>query len=77
MDTVREADLIVLASRLGETGLAKELLGFYWTKSQGGQTALHAAYDAKAQEMARRFAENFKQFAGTVAPDVAAAGPRT
>src|SRR5207253_2470616 len=48
VDTMREADLIVLASKLGETGLAKEILAFYWTKSQGGQNALHAAYDAKS-----------------------------
>ncbi len=35
-----------------------------------------AAYDAKARELARRFAENFTQFAATVPPGVAEAGPR-
>jgi phosphoenolpyruvate carboxykinase (ATP) len=34
------------------------------------------AYDSKARELANRFAENFKQFAGSVSPEVAAAGPR-
>ncbi len=48
VDTVQEAGLITLASKLGQTGLAKELLDFYWDKSQGGQNALHAAYDAEA-----------------------------
>jgi phosphoenolpyruvate carboxykinase (ATP) len=32
-------------------------------------------YDAAADEIARRFAENFEQFAGHVAPEVAEAGP--
>jgi|SRR5579859_829498 len=35
-----------------------------------------AAYDAGAGELARRFAENFKQFTSMVPPEVAAAGPR-
>ena len=35
-----------------------------------------AAYDAQAGDLARRFTENFRQFAGQVAPEVAAAGPR-
>jgi phosphoenolpyruvate carboxykinase (ATP) len=35
-----------------------------------------AAYDAKARELAQRFSENFKQFAGTVGPEVVAAGPK-
>ncbi|MEP7355635.1 MAG: phosphoenolpyruvate carboxykinase (ATP), partial [Anaerolineales bacterium] len=35
-----------------------------------------AAYDAKARELARRFNDNFKQFAGTVGAEVVAAGPR-
>ena len=48
VDTVQEAGVIVLATKLGETGLAKELLDFYWDKSQGGQNALHATYDAAA-----------------------------
>jgi phosphoenolpyruvate carboxykinase (ATP) len=34
-----------------------------------------SAYDLKARDLARRFNENFKQFAGTVEPEVAAAGP--
>ncbi len=34
------------------------------------------AYDAKARELATRFAENFKQFAHIAQPDVRAAGPR-
>jgi phosphoenolpyruvate carboxykinase (ATP) len=38
-----------------------------WTDAQ--------AYDAKAQELAGTFRENFVQFADSVAPDVAAAGP--
>ena len=33
------------------------------------------AYDAKAKELAHRFAENFQQFAEQAGPDVAAAGP--
>jgi len=48
VDTVAEAGLAQLACRLGETGLARELLDFYWRTSLGGQNALHAAYDAKA-----------------------------
>jgi phosphoenolpyruvate carboxykinase (ATP) len=35
-----------------------------------------AAYDAQASDLARRFTENFKQFAAQVSPEVAAAGPR-
>lgn len=34
------------------------------------------AYDAKALDLARRFVENFKQFADQAGPDVLAAGPR-
>ena len=48
VDTVQEAGVIVLASKLGENGLGKELLEFYWEKSEGGRSALHAAYDAEA-----------------------------
>jgi len=36
-----------------------------------------AAYDAKARDLAERFHANFAQFADSVSPDVAAAGPRT
>jgi len=35
-----------------------------------------AAYDAKAADLARRFADNFKQFADQAGPDVLAAGPK-
>jgi len=35
-----------------------------------------AAYDARAQELARRFVENFQPFASQVAPQVLAAAPR-
>jgi phosphoenolpyruvate carboxykinase (ATP) len=35
-----------------------------------------AAYDSQARELARRFASNFAQFAGSVPPEVEAAGPR-
>jgi phosphoenolpyruvate carboxykinase (ATP) len=35
-----------------------------------------AAYDAKARDLAERFHANFAQFADSVSPDVAAAGPR-
>ncbi len=35
-----------------------------------------ADYDARARDMARRFNENFKQFAATVGPEVTAAGPK-
>lgn len=34
-----------------------------------------AAYDAKAKELARKFAENFERFAGTASPEVLAAAP--
>jgi len=34
-------------------------------------------YDAKARELAQRFARNFEQFADQARPEVAAAGPRT
>jgi phosphoenolpyruvate carboxykinase (ATP) len=34
-----------------------------------------AAYDARAAELARMFAENFRGFAELVGPEVAAAGP--
>ncbi|MER3458404.1 MAG: phosphoenolpyruvate carboxykinase (ATP), partial [Chloroflexota bacterium] len=33
------------------------------------------AYDAKARELAARFAENFQQFADIAQPEVRAAGP--
>jgi phosphoenolpyruvate carboxykinase (ATP) len=35
-----------------------------------------AEYDSQAARLARMFADNFKTFAGDVAPDVTAAGPR-
>jgi phosphoenolpyruvate carboxykinase (ATP) len=34
------------------------------------------AYDRKAGELAQKFAENFKQFAGSVGPQIVGAGPR-
>ena len=40
VDTVQEAGLIILAAQLGELGLARDLLGFYWEKSQAGVKAL-------------------------------------
>jgi hypothetical protein len=48
VDTVQEAGVIILATKVGDYGLAKGLLEFYWNKSEGGQKALHAAYDAQA-----------------------------
>ncbi len=48
VDTVQEAGVIILAAKVGEHGLAKGLLEFYWDKSEGGQKALHASYDAQA-----------------------------
>jgi hypothetical protein len=48
VDTDKEADLIILAVKVGELVLARELLDFYWQKSQGGQAPLHASYDARA-----------------------------
>ena len=48
VNTAQEADVIILAAKIGESGLAKELLEFYWNKSEGGQKALHASYDAQA-----------------------------
>ncbi|HYE14354.1 MAG TPA: hypothetical protein VD968_07940, partial [Pyrinomonadaceae bacterium] len=35
-----------------------------------------AAYDAKAQELARRFNENFKKYEAGVTPEVRAAAPK-
>ena len=34
-----------------------------------------ADYDARAQKLANRFAENFKQYADQATPDILAAGP--
>jgi len=36
-----------------------------------------AAYDEKAASLAQRFVKNFEQFAGSVAPEVAACGPKS
>jgi phosphoenolpyruvate carboxykinase (ATP) len=36
-----------------------------------------AAYDAKARELAAKFAENFERFTGSVTPEVSAAAPKT
>jgi len=35
-----------------------------------------AAFEAKARDLARSFVKNFEQFAGSVSPEVLAAGPR-
>jgi phosphoenolpyruvate carboxykinase (ATP) len=35
-----------------------------------------AAYDAQLAKLAKMFADNFKQYAGEVSPEVCAAGPR-
>jgi hypothetical protein len=47
VDTVQEGVIIELAVKLNEPSLARELLAFYWEKSQGGTKRLHSAYDAK------------------------------
>lgn len=46
VDTVKEGELIQLAVRLGEPGLAAALLQFYVTQSANGANLLHASYDA-------------------------------
>lgn len=48
VDTAAEANLIILAVKLGQLPLALDLLEFYWEKSQAGRQALHASYDAQA-----------------------------
>jgi len=48
VDTVKEADLIILAVRLGNLALAGELLSFYRDNSRGGEKPLLASYDARA-----------------------------
>jgi len=47
VDTAAEADLILLATTLGEYSLAGELLEFYRRKTHEGLNELHAAYDAQ------------------------------
>ena len=47
VDTAQEAGVIILAAKVGEHVLARGLLDFYWEKSEGGQKALHASYDAR------------------------------
>jgi len=46
VDTVQEAAIIDLAVNLRELATAKQLLSFYWDKSQGGAKKLHMSYDA-------------------------------
>jgi hypothetical protein len=46
VDTTREAALIELAVKVREPVLAGQMLSFYWGRSQGGKTGLHASYDA-------------------------------
>ncbi|MDB6030458.1 MAG: hypothetical protein JWM16_796, partial [Verrucomicrobiales bacterium] len=48
VETVAEADIVLLALKLGDTGVAREVLEFYWEKSQGGRQPLHKSYDAQA-----------------------------
>ncbi|MEW6158051.1 MAG: hypothetical protein AB1813_11500 [Verrucomicrobiota bacterium] len=48
VETIEEANLIQLAIRLREWSVARELLDFYWTKSEGGTQPLHAYYDAQS-----------------------------
>lgn len=48
VDTEKEADLIVLAVKLGELALADELLEFYREASHGGQEPLLSSYDAQS-----------------------------
>ncbi|MGK0185669.1 MAG: hypothetical protein ACI9R3_001447 [Verrucomicrobiales bacterium] len=48
VDTVAEAQLIELVTKLGNYGLAAELMSFYWDKSQGGTQILHSSYDARS-----------------------------
>ena len=48
VQTVPEAELALLALRVGEPGVAREIVEFYWEKSQAGQQLLHESYDALA-----------------------------
>jgi hypothetical protein len=48
VDTVQEAGIINLAVTVRNLSLARELLAFYWEKSQGGKSPLHAFYDARS-----------------------------
>ncbi|HMJ66688.1 MAG TPA: hypothetical protein VK615_15190, partial [Candidatus Binatia bacterium] len=48
VDTEKEAELIILATKIGARALARDVLDFYWQKSHGGQVPLHASYDALA-----------------------------
>ncbi|MCI0747799.1 MAG: hypothetical protein L0Y58_20520 [Verrucomicrobia subdivision 3 bacterium] len=48
VNTETEAKLIILATKIGELAMARDILDFYWQKSQGGQTPLHSSYDARS-----------------------------
>ena len=47
VDTAQEGAIIELAVKLDELSLAREVLAFYWDKSQGGTRQLHSTYDAE------------------------------
>ncbi len=47
VDTVKEADVIVLAVKLGQPKIAAELLDFYRRTSRGGRQFLLSSYDAE------------------------------
>jgi hypothetical protein len=47
VDTVQEAGIIELAVKLHDLALARELLTFYYEKSQGGTFPVHTFYEAK------------------------------
>ena len=48
VDTVKEGDVILLALKLKDYFLARELLDFYYDKSQAGTVPLHESYDAES-----------------------------
>ncbi|HRI16476.1 MAG TPA: hypothetical protein PLX89_26070, partial [Verrucomicrobiota bacterium] len=45
VDTVGEAEITSLAIKLGEMGIARDLLQFYWDKSNGGREPVQESYD--------------------------------
>jgi hypothetical protein len=47
VDTIQQGAIIELAVNLDELALARDLLAFYWEKSEGGSNRLMASYDAK------------------------------
>ncbi|MBN9691225.1 MAG: hypothetical protein J0M24_13390 [Verrucomicrobia bacterium] len=57
VETVAEAELIALALKVGEVGIARTLLEFYWDKTDGGLEPVQESYDAltgtaRAKELA-------------------------